>query len=437
MPTEPAPLRFEDHEQHIHALIRAAMQAADPARALREHWPGTLAGAQRLTVIGAGKAALEMALELERLCEGRLQGGAVAVVPERLERLTGQPASFDAYPASHPLPDARSVRAAQAIADVARAAGEGDDLIVLLSGGGSAMLTLPAGDLTLDDLRAVTEALQLAGAPIESLNAVRKHCEQLKGGGLARLAAPARVWAFILSDVVGDPLDVIASGPTAPDPTTYADALDVLARYGVRDAAPAVTRHLEAGVRGEHPETAKPGADAFARVTNTLIGSNVMAIEAVRQQAEAAGWRVEAVETGGEGEARQVGARLAERARQLAAQGGGPAILILGGETTVTVRGDGRGGRNQELALAAALALDGAAGIAVTSFATDGVDGPTDAAGAIVTGETVRRAREMGLDARNFLQRNDSYTFFERVGGLIRLGPTGTNVNDVALALVY
>src|SRR5690554_3162416 len=413
MPTEPAPLRFEDHEQHIHALIRAAMQAADPARALREHWPGTLAGAQRLTVIGAGKAALEMALELERLCEGRLQGGAVAVVPERLERLTGQPASFDAYPASHPLPDARSVRAAQAIADVARAAG------------------------ARDDLRAVTEALQLAGAPIESLNAVRKHCEQLKGGGLARLAAPARVWAFILSDVVGDPLDVIASGPTAPDPTTYADALDVLARYGVRDAAPAVTRHLEAGVRGEHPETAKPGADAFARVTNTLIGSNVMAIEAVRQQAEAAGWRVEAVETGVEGEARQVGARLAERARQLAAQGGGPAILILGGETTVTVRGDGRGGRNQELALAAALALDGAAGIAVTSFATDGVDGPTDAAGAIVTGETVRRAREMGLDARNFLQRNDSYTFFERVGGLIRLGPTGTNVNDVALALVY
>lgn len=436
MPHSRTSLSFADHEQHIHALIRAAMAAADPARTLREHWLPDLAGVP-VTVVGAGKAALEMSVECADLCGDDLRGGAVAVVPQRLEQLGERPAAFTAYPASHPLPDARNVQAAQAIADAARGLGADDTLVVLISGGGSAMLTLPAGDLSLDDLRAVTEALQKAGAPITDLNCVRKHCEQLKGGGLARLASPARVYAFILSDVVGDPLDVIASGPTAPDPTTYADALGVLSRYNLRDVSPAVTAHLEAGVRGDHPETAKPGADVFTRVTNTLIGSNRMAVEAVRRQAEAQGWRIEAVEIGVEGEAREVGERLAARAKALHAAGAGPACLITGGETTVTVRGDGLGGRNQELALAAALALDGAEGVVVASFATDGVDGPTKAAGAIATGQTVPRAREQGIDAAGYLARNDSSRFFEQVGGLIVLGPTGTNVNDVMLALVY
>lgn len=437
MPADRPDLAFAEYERHVDELVRAALDAADPARALRAHWPPEPAGSGPLAVVGAGKAALEMALELERLAGGRLQGGAVAVVPQRLERLEQRPTSFDCYPAAHPLPDERSVRAGQAIADTARALGEGDTLIVLLSGGGSAMLTLPAAGLTLDDLRVVTGALQAAGANINDLNRVRKHCEQLKGGGLARLAYPARVQAFILSDVVGDPLDVIASGPTAPDPTTYAEALDVLGRYGLRDVSPAVTAHLEAGARGERPETAKPGDPAFEHVTNTLIGSNRMALEAVRQRAEAQGWRVAAVESEVEGEAREVGARLAAQVRALREADAGPACMLLGGETTVTVRGDGRGGRNQELALAAALALDGVEGVVVASFATDGVDGPTEAAGAIATGVTASRARVLRLDPAAHLDRNDSNSFFEQTGGLIVLGPTGTNVNDVAVGLVY
>ncbi len=429
---------FADHEQAIRALLDAVMRAADPTRALEANWPDELAAAPRCVVVGAGKAALEMALKLDALRAGRLAGGAVAVVPERLGKAGSLPASFRAYPAAHPLPDARSVHAAQAIADTARQAGEGDHLIALISGGGSAMLTLPAEGLALDDLRLVSDALMKAGAPIGALNTVRKHCEQLKGGGLARLAYPARVWAFILSDVVGDPLDVIASGPTAPDPTTYSDALGVLDAYSVRGASPAVTAHLEAGARGERPETAKPGDEALERVTNVLIGSNRLALEAARQQAAASGWRVAGFEPGVEGEAREVGARLAARALDLRQQGpDGPACLLLGGETTVTVRGSGRGGRNQELALAAALALDGVDGIAVASFATDGVDGPTDAAGAIVTGQTCARARALGLDPQAHLDDNDSTTLLDQVGALIRTGPTGTNVNDIMLAVVY
>ncbi len=441
-------LRFADHEQHVRALLDAVMAAADPARALAASWPDELAltgdgaseSALRFLAVGAGKAALEMALKLDELVadEARLAGGAVAVVPERLEQAGSLPGWLQAYPAAHPLPDERSVRAAQAIADVARQAGDqGVALIALISGGGSAMLTLPADGLALDDLRQVSDALMKAGAPITALNTVRKHCEQLKGGGLARLAYPARVWAFILSDVVGDPLDVIASGPTAPDPTTYADALDVLDAYDARDASPAITAHLEAGARGAHPETAKPGDEALERVTHRLIGSNRLALEAARQHAAASGWRVAGFEVGVEGEAREVGARLAAQALDLRQGPDRPACLLLGGETTVTVRGGGIGGRNQELALAAALALDGVDGIAIASFATDGVDGPTDAAGAVVTGQTCARARESGLDPQVYLDDNDSTTLLDRAGGLIRTGPTGTNVNDIMLALVY
>ncbi len=439
--TEPPPLRFEDHPRHIYALIEAAMQAADPARALAYNWPLALEQAERCYVIGAGKAALEMALKAEELCGERLMGGAVAVVPQRLARLGEQirerALRFEAFPVAHPLPDERNIHAAQAIARVAREAGEGDNLIALISGGGSAMLTLPAEGLTLEDLRLITDALQKAGAPITDLNTVRKHCEQLKGGGLARLAYPARVWSFILSDVVGDALSVIASGPTAPDPTTYADALAVLRRYGVQDAVPAVTAHLEAGARGERPETVKPGDAALAHVTNLLIGSNRLALEAARRRAIEEGWRVVGFEFGVEGEARLVGMSLALRARDILQRPDRPACYLMGGETTVTVHGTGRGGRNQELALAAAIALDGVEGVAVAAFATDGVDGPSEAAGAIVTGQTCARARALGLDPEAYLNNNDSYTFFRQVGGLIELGPTGTNVNDIAIALVY
>jgi hydroxypyruvate reductase len=441
MQTGPPDLRYDDHVRHIHDLIGVAMKAADPARALAANWPLALEQAQRCHVVGAGKAALEMALKLQELCGDRLAGGVVAVVPQRLELLQRDPAArtlrFQALPVSHPLPDERGIRAAQAIAAVAQGAGSGEHLIALVSGGGSAMLTLPAGSLTLADLRTVTDALQKAGAPITDLNTVRKHCEQLKGGGLARLAYPAEVWAFILSDVVGDSLSVIASGPTAPDPTTYADALGVLRRYGLQDAVPAVAAHLEAGARSQHPETVKPGDPVMASVTNLLIGSNRLALEAARRHAIEQGWRVVGFEFGVEGEARLVGMQLALRVRDILQRSDRPACYLLGGETTVTVHGAGRGGRNQELALAAAITLDGVEGVAVASFATDGVDGQSEAAGAIVTGQTCARARALGLDPEAYLNNNDSNTFFKQVGGLIELGPTGTNVNDIAIALVY
>ncbi len=413
------------------------MQAADPARALESNWPLAIAEARNITVVGAGKAALEMSLSLDKLCGDRIVRGVVAVVPERLERLAARPAKVEALPVAHPLPDARNVQAAQAIADAARAAGKGDTLIALISGGGSAMLTLPAEGLTLDDLRAIADALMKAGAPIEALNKVRKHCEQLKGGGLARLGYPAKVWAFILSDVVGDPLDVIASGPTAADPTTYQDALDVLKYYNLLDEVPAVRAHLEKGAAGDLPETVKPGDEALTHVVNMLIGSNRLALEAVRRHAIESGWKVTGFEFGVQGEARIVGMQLALMSQDIRQRPDRPACYLMGGETTVTVHGTGRGGRNQELALAAAITLDGVEGIAVASFATDGVDGQSTAAGAMVTGQTCAQGRALGLDAEAYLNNNDSNTYFQKVGGLIELGPTGTNVNDIMLSLVY
>jgi glycerate 2-kinase len=430
-------LHFADHPEHIRRFVDAAIAAASPARALAAHWPPEWAAAGPLYLVGAGKASLEMAGQLVELCGDALVGGALAVVPERLAQLDRPPERFHAYPAAHPLPDERNVRAALAIAEMAGRAAAGGNLVALLSGGGSAHLTLPADGLSLADLQAITQALMRAGAAIHELNAVRKHCEKLKGGGLARLAHPAPVHAFVLSDVIGDPLDVIASGPFAADPTTFADALDVLSRFALLDAVPALTAHLRAGVRGERPENPKPGDPLFAPVSHTIVGSSRLALQAVGQQAREEGWTVLGVEAGVSGEAREQGERLAGIARSLPQDAARPACHLVGGETTVTVRGSGVGGRSLELALAAAIALDGLEGVALAACATDGVDGPTNAAGAIVTGGTAARARSMGLEPGAYLANNDSYTFFEKVGGLIQTGPTGTNVNDIALLLAY
>ncbi len=430
-------LEFKDHFHHIKELVNAAMHAAEPGRAVVTHWPMVMNDAPNIYVVGAGKASLEMALEIEKLCGSRLRGGAVAVVPERLARHGEHQHRFQLYPASHPIPDHSNLKATRAIANVARQVGEDNTLIAAISGGGSAHLVLPAGDLTFDDVSRLTDALQKAGAPIKALNTVRKHVEQLKGGGLLRLAYPAHVWAFILSDVVGDSLNTIASGPTASDPTTYQDALEVLDHYGVREAVPAVTRHLEAGARGEHPETLKPGDPILTHVRNMLIGSNRLVLEGARKQAKASGWNLVGLEFGKEGEARIEGLSLAMFIHSLLERPDRPLCWLQGGEMTVTVHGGGKGGRNTELALAAAIQLDGVENVALAAFATDGIDGPTDAAGAIVTGQTCARARELGLDPQEYLNKNDSYGFFDRLGDLIRIGATGTNLNDIAIALVY
>ena len=432
----PAP-HYQDHADHIHALVEVAMQAADPARALATHWPMVMDQAENIYVVGAGKASLEMALQLQQLCDDRLRGGAVAVVSERFEKLEELPRHFQLYPAPHPIPDHRTLRATRAIANVARQVGDGDTLIALLSGGGSAHLMLPAGDLTFEDVHHVTEALQKAGAGVRSLNTVRKHIEQLKGGGLLRLAYPAQVWAFILSDVVGDSLNTIASGPTASDPTTYEDALKVLDRFGVREAVPAVTHHLEAGARSAFSETVKPGDPILMHVHNMLIGSNRLVLEAARKQAKTDGWNVVGFEFGIEGEARIEGLNIGLMMHGLSERPDRPCAYIAGGETSVTVHGKGKGGRNTEMLLAAALQMEGLENVVLAAFATDGIDGPTDAAGGYVTGDTCARARALGMDPQAYLNSNDSYTLLNRLGDLIRTGTTGTNVNDVVFALVY
>jgi glycerate-2-kinase len=337
--------------------------------------------------------------------------------------------------AAHPVPDARcEVAAREAMALVERARAE-DVLLALLSGGASSLLACPAPGLELADLAEATRRLLAAGAEIEELNAVRKHLSALAGGRLARRARPRRVEVLLISDVPGDRLDVIASGPFAPDPTTYRDALAALSARGLeRELPERVRAHLAAGARGEREETPKPGDSALARVRHTVLATNRTAVEAARRAAERRGLRAEVLEGVLRGEAREAARALVARAR--AARGPSPACLVAGGETSVTVRGPGRGGRSQELALAAALELDEGAPTALLAAGTDGSDGPTDAAGAYADESTLQRARRAGLDARAALDANDAYAFFAAEGGLFRTGSTRTNVMDLALLRV-
>lgn len=420
-------------------LQRAALAAVEPAAAVRRHVHherDTLAVAdrrydlgryERAFVIGGGKAVVPMAVAIVEILGERLTAG---VVVTRYGHATGHPPipRIQTLEAGHPVPDENSVGGAQAVADLAQQATEHDLVICLISGGGSALLTLPLPGLGLEDLRALTDALLRSGATINEMNTVRKHCSGIKGGNLARLAAPATLITLILSDVVGDPLDVIASGPTVPDPTTVSDAQAVLERYGVQLEKPLPLQ-----------ETPKLGDAAFERVQQVVVGSNRLAAQAALEEARRQGLNALLLSTYVEGEAREVAKVAAALAKGVRAHGDPlppPACLVWGGETTVTVRGEGKGGRNQELALAAALALDGWPGVLIAALATDGTDGPTDAAGAVVTGETMARARALGLDPLASLAANDSYHFFDPLGDLIRTGPTGTNVNDLLFILV-
>ncbi|UCE87731.1 MAG: DUF4147 domain-containing protein, partial [Deltaproteobacteria bacterium] len=337
--------------------------------------------------------------------------------------------------AGHPIPDARGERAAREALALAAGARADEVLLVALSGGASALLSCPAPGLELADLAATTGELLRSGADIEELNAVRKHLSRIGGGQLAQRARCRRIFVLCVSDVLGDRLDVIGSGPCAPDPTTYRDALTVIERRGLRDRIPAsVLRHLEEGLRGARDETPKPGDPRFDRVRSQVIANNRAALRAAARAAARRGLMAVTLSDAVRGEARVVGRRLAALARSL--RGRSPVCLLAGGETTVTVRGPGRGGRNQELALAAALELSASRGVALLAAGTDGTDGPTDAAGAFADPGTVGRGAARGVDARACLDRNDSYRFFEAEGGLLRSGPTRTNVMDLALVLV-
>jgi len=446
-------------------LQQAALAAVEPAAAVRRHIRREgdalvvagrgydLSDYERVFVVGGGKAAVPMATAIADILGERLTESIVVTkyghAAPPLIPPTGGRTSIQILEAGHPMPDENSIRGAQAIADCAARATERDLVLCLISGGGSALLTLPVPGLGLAGLQALTDALLRSGATINEMNTVRKHCSRIKGGNLARLAAPARLVTLILSDVVGDPLDVIASGPTVPDPTTMADAQAVLERYGIHEtgffpenlvsSSPPVGV-WECGSVGDRvfQETPKPGDSAFERVQNVVVGSNRLAALAAVEKARQLGFNALLLSTYVEGEAREVARVAAALAKGMRAHGDPlppPACLVWGGETTVTIRGKGKGGRNQELALAAALALDGWPGVLVMALATDGTDGPTDGAGAVVTGETVARARALGLDAWAALEANDSYRFFDGLGDLLRTGPTGTNVNDLLFIL--
>jgi hydroxypyruvate reductase len=391
----------------------------------------------RVYVVGAGKAGAPMAQAVEEILGERVTAGQLNVkygytLPTRIVKLVE---------AGHPIPDEAGVHGAQRIAALLGDTRPEDLVLCLISGGGSALMTSPAEGLTLGDMRTLTNLLLRRGATINEMNTIRKHLERLKGGGLARLAYPARVASLILSDVVGNPLDTIASGPTVADQSTFAEAYRLLERYGLLvDAPPAVVAHLRRGVEGAIPETPKPGDPTLARTRNVIIASNDLAVRAAQRAAEELGFHTLVLSTYVEGEAREVGKVLAAIAREIVASGRPiprPACVIASGETTVTVKGQGKGGRNQEMALMAAMRLSGLEDVAIVCLATDGSDGPTDASGALADGNTLYRAANLGLDPREHLERNDSYPFFAALQDLLLTGPTNTNVNDLALILVW
>ena len=385
--------------------------------------------------LGGGKAAGPMAAALEEILGDRLTGGVVSV---KYGHATPT-ARVRVMEAAHPLPDAASIAAADAVLALVHRAGEGDLVFILLSGGGSALLTSPAHGVTLEDKLAVTRLLLDAGAPIGDLNTVRKHLSRIKGGWLARHIAPARSVTLALSDVLGNSLDLIASGPTVPDLTTFDDALAVLRWGEVLDDVPqAVADHLRAGAAGLVPETPKPGDPIFRNAQTIIVGDLSQVLRAAAEAARGEGFTTAVLSTAVEGEAREVGAALGRRARAAheGRYGPLPVCLLQGGEPTVTVRGGGKGGRNQEVVLGAALEIDGLPRTLILSAGTDGTDGPTDAAGAVADGTTIARARRLGLAPRDHLDRNDAYPFFAALGDLLMTGPTLTNVNDLMLALV-
>jgi glycerate 2-kinase len=425
-------------EEHLREILSAGLVAADPQeavlRSMRLQGGSILAAserfeAERVFVLAVGKAAGAMARAAERLLGGRLAGGLV-VTKYGNEASSGR---LETIFAAHPEPDERGVEAARRAEELAQALGENDLLLALISGGASALLADPDRDVGLEDMKLLTGALLRSGADIGEINSVRKHVSVLKGGGLVRLAAPAPTLALLLSDVVGDDISAIASGLTAPDPTTIEDARKVLARYAI-EPPESVTEHLE---RAE--ETPKPGDALFEGVANIICGSGRHAVEAAAEKARRLGYEPLILSTTVTGDARGIASFHAAVIREVLESGNPispPCAFVNGGEATVTVRGDGTGGPNQEFALALAVELDGVEGWAAFAADTDGNDGPTDAAGGLVTGAAARKIREGGVDPKEALQNNDSYVALEAGGALLTTGPTGTNVNDLRVALV-
>jgi len=422
------------------AVLRALALQGDLLRA--GEYSCDLADVERIVVVGAGKAAAGMAAAVEEVLGSRIESGLVVVKDGH----TGHAGRIDQVEAAHPLPDERGVRAAARILDLVGGADAKTLVICLLSGGASSLLVAPARGITLEDKIRTTDLLLASGADIAEVNTVRKHLSAVKGGQLAVQARPARLLTLVLSDVIGDRLDVIGSGPTFPDGSTFSDAREALGRRGLLSRLPPAVRiHLERGALFIIPETPKPGDPLFDGVGHCIVGSNRIALDAAAASAREQGYDVVMLSAEVQGEAREAARWLAGEVRRVAqglTAGSRPVCLLCGGETTVTVTGSGLGGRNMEFALAFALASEDLAGVDFLSAGTDGTDGPTDAAGAFTDGGTARLARSAGLDPEASLRDNDSYRFFDELGRrtgssqLLVTGPTGTNVMDIQAAIV-
>lgn len=431
------------------SIVNAAIDAVKPQQLLKEHihLEGNtfhirdevfdLTRFENIYVIGAGKASAFMAETLEVILGKRISAGAVVVKYDHAapcRRVT-------VLEGGHPIIDENSLAGTEAILKVAESAGENDLVICLLSGGGSALLEkLPAG-ITLPDLQETFRLLLECGAAIEEINTVRKHLSEVKGGQLARRIHPATCITLIISDVIGDPLESIASGPTAPDSTTFADAWQVIEKYRLQNKLPEpVKAHLKKGADGLLPETCKRGEPVFEKVHNIILGNNLLSLLAAEEAAKESGFHTLILSSRIQGEAREVAKAFAGMVQEVLASGHPlprPACLLMGGETTVTIRGGGKGGRNQELTLAALIAMKNVAEeYILLSCGSDGSDGPTDAAGGIASPEIWQKTRTLGLNPYGYLENNDSYHFLKEVDGLIITGPTGTNVMDIMVALV-
>lgn len=449
------PGRFFTHslrDPRVARILAAALEAVEPGAVVEGYLASNpLPPAGRVFALGLGKAAVPMTRALSRFAN--LTGALV--ITKHASPLGLQTATV--MESGHPVPDERSRAAGQAALEFVSALKEEDLLVCLISGGGSALMTAPV--VPLENMKALTSALLASGARIDEINTLRRHLDRVKGGRVAQ-ATQARVLSLILSDVVGSPLEAIASGPTAPDPTTKEDALAVLEKYSLfntpRGHESTKTQTLiSSSLRDfvvNSPETPKQDKPLFSRVQNVIVGDNALAVRAAINQAQKEGLYAESLGSGWQGEAREIGVELARKLRVTIKQIPHPFCLVAGGETTVSLRvsqappaksvrgystlgAPGKGGRNQELALAAVPELAGLENILLLSLATDGEDGPTDAAGAVVTGNSFQRSQSLGMHPVNYLARNDSYTFFEKLDDLLHTGPTGTNVNDLVFLL--
>jgi len=434
-------------------IFSKAVSAVDPARKLKESVQ--IKGNQLLIkteersekafhldrfknifLTGAGKASASMASAMEQIFGDRITKGIITAKYGHTLPLK----KTTIIEAGHPIPDQKGFEGAKKIQSLLKPSGPGDLVIFLLSGGGSALLPFPVDGITLEEKQLVTQLLLDCGADIGEINTIRKHISQIKGGWLARWAYPSTVIGFILSDVVGDPLDVIGSGPTVPDPSTYEDAWEILKKFDLIHKIPSsIEKHLSRGREGKVQETPKPGEPVFEKVHNMIIGSNIIALRSAEREASSLGLHTVVLSSSIVGDTREAARFHSAIAKEVLSSGHPlpkPACIISGGETTVAIKGSGLGGRNQEFALAAALEIRGFEKIVLLSGGTDGTDGPTDAAGAIADHTTVERARAMGLNAKTHLENNDAYPFFQRLGDLLITGPTHTNVMDVRIILV-